>query len=124
MIVSRLKSRILAGLVAAAMLLSACQAEVASFPPSAQNANLALQPTQNTPAPDQPIPTPFPTRPLYSPGELVDYTAQAGDTLPALASRFNTTVDEILAANTFIPRTATTMPPGMPMKIPIYYLPL
>lgn len=67
------------------------------------------------------LPTPLPTRPTYKPGELVDYTAQTGDTLPALASRFNTTVDEILVANTHIPRDATTMPPGMPMKIPIYY---
>jgi LasA protease len=67
--------------------------------------------------------TPLPTRPPYSPGELVDYVAQGGDTLPALASHFNTTVDEILSANSFIPRDATTMPPGMPMKIPIYYQP-
>ncbi|MDP1544564.1 MAG: LysM peptidoglycan-binding domain-containing protein [Anaerolineales bacterium] len=66
-------------------------------------------------------PTPVPVRPTYKPGELVDYTAQTGDTLPALAARFNTTVDEILLANTFIPRDATTMPPGMGMKIPIYY---
>ncbi len=68
-----------------------------------------------------PASTPLPTRPSYAPGELVDYTAQTGDTLPALALRFNTSVDEILAANTFIPREATTMPPGMPIKIPIYY---
>ncbi|MBX3038464.1 MAG: peptidoglycan DD-metalloendopeptidase family protein [Anaerolineales bacterium] len=65
--------------------------------------------------------TPLPTRKTYAPGELVEYTAQTGDTLPALAARFNTTVDEILAANTFIPRDATTMPQGMPMQIPIYY---
>ncbi len=68
--------------------------------------------------------TPLPTRTTYKPGELVDYTAQTGDTLPALAMRFNTTVDEILQANPQIPRDATTMPPGMPMKIPIYYLAL
>jgi hypothetical protein len=42
----------------------------------------------------------------------------------ALAARFNTTVDEIREANPIIPLDATTMPPGMPMKIPIYYLPL
>jgi hypothetical protein len=70
-----------------------------------------------------PSPTPYPTRPLYDPGELVDYIAQTGDSLPALAIRFNTTVNEILAANSFIPASATTLPPGMPMKIPIYYLP-
>jgi len=68
--------------------------------------------------------TPLPTRPNYRPGELVDYTAQSGDTLPALAARFNTTVEEIRTANPFIPTDATTMPPGMPMKIPIYYLAL
>ena len=67
--------------------------------------------------------TPLPRRPNYQPGELVDYTAQTGDILPALATRFNTSVAEILAANSIIPEYATTMPPGMPMKIPIYYLP-
>jgi len=65
--------------------------------------------------------TPVPTRPLYTPGQLVDYIAQTGDTVPALASRFNTTPQEIMAANPNIPPDATTMPPGMPMKIPIYY---
>ncbi|MFU8771173.1 MAG: LysM peptidoglycan-binding domain-containing protein [Anaerolineales bacterium] len=69
-------------------------------------------------------PTPLPTRPLYQPGELVDYIAQTGDTLPALAARFNTSVAEILEANPIIPAEVTTLPPGMPMQIPIYYLPL
>ena len=67
--------------------------------------------------------TPLPVRPKYDPGKLVDYKAQAGDTLPALAAHFNTTIGEIRAANPQIPADATTMPPGMPMKIPIYYLP-
>ena len=65
--------------------------------------------------------TPFPTRPAYEPGQLVDYVAQTGDTLPALAARFNTTVAEIRIANPIIPVDATTMPSGMPMSIPIYY---
>ena len=102
------------------LLLQAC------LPP-----DLAAQPVSGsapTPAAPQPEPTPTisvqATRPTYPPGELVDYTAQSGDTLPALAVRFNTTLQEIRAANTFIPADATTMPPGMPMKIPIYYLPL
>ena len=51
----------------------------------------------------------------------MDYIAQTGDTLPGLAARFNTTVSEIFEANPIIPRDASTMPPGMPMKIPIYY---
>ena len=71
-----------------------------------------------------PEPTPYPTRRQYDPGELVDYTAQTGDTLAALAARFNTTVGELREANPIIPQDATTMPPGMPMQIPIYYLPL
>ncbi len=68
--------------------------------------------------------TALPERPMYAPGELVEYLAQPGDTLPALAAHFNTTVEEIRAANPQIPDDATTMPPGMPMQIPIYYLPL
>ena len=66
-------------------------------------------------------PTPLPVRPNYKPGEFVDYVAQSGDTLPALAAHFNTTVAEIMAANPIIPADATTMPPGFPMKIPIYF---
>jgi LasA protease len=77
-----------------------------------------------TPIPPTPIPAPTSGRPEYAPGELVDYTAQSGDTIPALAKRFNTTVKEIMDANPIIPSDATTMPQGLPMKIPIYYLPL
>ncbi|MBN2387285.1 MAG: LysM peptidoglycan-binding domain-containing protein [Anaerolineales bacterium] len=71
-----------------------------------------------------PTATPLPERPLYDPGELVAYRAQTGDTLPSLAARFNTTIAEIRTANPQIPLDASTMPPGMPMQIPIYYLPL
>jgi murein DD-endopeptidase MepM/ murein hydrolase activator NlpD len=77
-----------------------------------------------TPIAPTPVPAPTSERPKYAPGELVDYTAQNGDTLPALAARFNTTIEEIREANPIIPLDATTMPPGLPMKIPIYYLPL
>ena len=69
----------------------------------------------------QPAPTPLPTRPSYAPGELIAYSAQSGDLLPALAARFNTTVDEIRQANPIIPADATTLPEGLPMQIPIYY---
>ncbi|HEY9077416.1 MAG TPA: LysM peptidoglycan-binding domain-containing M23 family metallopeptidase [Anaerolineaceae bacterium] len=65
--------------------------------------------------------TPLPTRPPYKPAQLVDYIVQTGDTIPALAAHFNTSVKEIREANAFIPMDATTLPPGMPMKIPIYY---
>src|ERR671925_1629227 len=97
-----------------ALLFSSCA-------PSAPSSIL-----ENMITPLAPTPAPAPTseRPLYAPGELVDYMAQNGDTLPALAARFNTTVEEIRAANPIIPSDATTMPPGFPMEIPIYYLPL
>jgi LasA protease len=66
----------------------------------------------------------YPSRPRYQPGEPVDYKAQMGDTLPALAAHFNTTEKEIRQANPEIPADVTTLPHGFPMKIPIYYLPL
>jgi len=65
--------------------------------------------------------TPNPTRPSYPPGTLVEYIAQSGDSLPAVAAHFNSTVEEIREANPIIPIDATTMPPGFPMQIPIYY---
>ncbi|HEX2991952.1 MAG TPA: LysM domain-containing protein, partial [Anaerolineales bacterium] len=68
-----------------------------------------------TPIPPTPVPAPTSGRPNYAPGELVDYIAQSGDTLPALAKRFNTTEEEIREANSIIPADATTMPPGFPM---------
>jgi len=58
------------------------------FPP-------AESPVVDEPAAQAPQVTPFPTRPAYSPGELIDYTVQSGDTLPALAVHFNTRVEEI-----------------------------
>lgn len=69
-------------------------------------------------------PTSLPTRPVYQPGELVDYIAQTGDTLPALAGHFNTTIREIRENNPILPPDVTTLPAGLPMRIPIYYQPL
>jgi len=109
----------------AALALAAC-IPTSSGTLADSNASAGLEePAAATEAALQASPTPaFPSRPRYAPGELVDYTAQTGDTLPGLAARFNTSVKEILEANSFIPPDATTMPPGMPMKIPIYYVPL
>jgi LasA protease len=78
------------------------------------------EPTQGV-APVELSATPLPTRPQYSPGELVDYVVQTGDTLPALAAHFNTTEEEIRAANDVLPEEVTTLPPGLPLQIPIYY---
>ncbi len=100
--------------------LTACLPQVEVRDSAEDFSSLSLPATPG----EEGLPTPLPTREPYAPGTLVDYTAQTGDTLPALAARFNTTVREILQANPFIPPDATTMPPGMPMKIPIYYRPL
>ncbi len=104
-------------------VLNACQSQVAVMAPGGPAA--APQVNQQTSQQETPPPVPTVTeRPIYAPGELVDYIAQTGDTLPTLAVRFNTSEQEIRQANPSIPATATTMPPGMPMIIPIYYLPL
>lgn len=107
------------------LLLTACQPSLgaASDQGMGSPAEAGVDLTAAATAVPQVTLTPYPTRPPYSPGEWVAYTAQTGDTLPALATRFNTSVEEILAANDFIPADATTMPPGMPMQIPIYYEP-
>jgi murein DD-endopeptidase MepM/ murein hydrolase activator NlpD len=98
------------------IFLTACVQSAASAP-TIQYGTSALA----TALPTSATATAIPTQPIYAPGELVEYTAQTGDTLPALALRFNTSIEEIRAANPVIPADATTMPPGMPMKIPIYY---
>ncbi len=67
--------------------------------------------------------TPLPTRGPFPPGEMLPYVAQSGDTLPAVAAHFNTTVAEILDANPGLAQT-TTLPAGLPMQVPAYYLPL
>ena len=104
-------------------LLVALTLSLSSCAPAPIRAPQQAAPTQAEalPTPTLPLPTPLPTRPNYAPGELVDYIAQDGDTVPALAARFNTSIDGIMTANPIIPRDATTMPPGFPMKIPIYY---
>ena len=68
--------------------------------------------------------TPLSNRPVYAPGTLVDYVAQSGDSLDLLSVRFGASPQEILWANPEIPEDVTTLPPGFPMKMPIYYKPL
>ncbi len=104
-------SKVLGGILLLGILLSAC------LPDSGPQ---APQVPAGTP-PATSIPIPITERPVYAPGELVEYTAQSGDTLPNLAFRFNTTIQEILEENPVIPEDATTLPPGLPMQIPIYY---
>jgi len=60
---------------------------LAACAPSAP-AELISSSGESLPTPQAEI-TPLPTRPNFKPGELVDYTAQSGDTLPALAARLS-----------------------------------
>ena len=105
-------------LAAIGIFLSGC-----GNPPILQYSPENISPPSTTggEAPDSVPATALPVRANYTPGELVDYIAQSGDTLPALAAHFNTTLAEIMAANPIIPSDATTMPPGLPMKIPVYF---
>ena len=51
------------------------------------------------PAPDTQLPTATPLPEGLAPGTLINYTIVAGDTLEALALRFNSTVDAIVKQN-------------------------
>ncbi len=93
---------------------------IASCAPPADVADVSLL---GTPTPEV-TSTPYTSRPKYKPGELVEYIVQPGDTVPGLVGRFNTSEAEIMAANPIIPQDVSTLPIGMPMQIPIYYLPL
>lgn len=100
--------------VALVVITSAC-----SSVPASQEYSLAspTPPVQNGP-------TPLPVRTRHAPGEVFDYVAQNGDSLPALATHFNTSVEEIIEENPDLPSGVTTLPAGYPMRIPAYYQPL
>ena len=88
-------------------------------------ANPAVETTVMPEGPDPVVSaTPLPTRGPYPPGQIFEYFAQSGDTLPAIASHFNTTEDEIWAENPDLPDTITTLPVGYPLLVPAYYSPL
>jgi LasA protease len=67
--------------------------------------------------------TPLPTRIPLAPGQIMEYAAQSGDTLEAVAAHFNTTVTEIRSANPDLPRVVTTLLPGRIYRIPAYFAP-
>ncbi len=113
-----INNRLITTLAAIGILLSGCGNPAI---PQYSSKNISPPTAPGGGASDSGAATPLPLRPNYTPGELVDYIAQSGDTLPALAAHFNTTIPEIMTANPIIPSDATTMPPGLPMKIPIYF---
>ena len=115
-------TRIIAALILFAMLNVSCQG-ITLENDLHPIAGVTSLPETNVPQDENPLltGTPLPNRPQFSPGTLVSYEAQDGDTIPALAAHFNTTEDEIFQANPIIPKDVTTLPPGLPMQIPIYY---
>jgi len=114
MVMIKKKSRIVFHLLVLIAFISACSPQVETTLPTpvvvVQNASTETM-----------TPTPLPTRQVYEPGTLVDYTAQDGDTLVSVAAHFNTTESEIRLVNTDLPEKVTTLPVGFPMKIPIYF---
>ncbi len=106
--------RLAGALAVAAWLASGCL-------PAAQ----ATIPLASTPGPTAAAgPTPLPVRTPHPPGEIFVYMAQTGDTLPAVAVHFNSTLKEVLDANPGLPAGVTTLPAGYPLKVPAYYRPL
>ena len=69
-------------------------------------------------------PTAVPVRARWEFGALLPYVVQSGDTLPALAARFNQTTDAILKANPALAVFQSTLPPGRAINIPASYAPL
>ncbi len=67
--------------------------------------------------------TPLPKRGAFGPGEQLPYVIQTGDTVPVLAVHFNTTAEEILAANPTLSATGI-LTSGVEIAIPSYYFPL
>ncbi len=76
-----------------------------------------------TPARSEHTATPLPVRRISEPGQIVEYAAQSGDTLEAVAVHFNTTVEEIRKSNPDLPEKTTTFVPGEILKIPFYITP-
>ena len=88
-------------------------------------APLATETPAPAPSPFQPAPvsngpTPLPTRTTFAPATPFTYTVQTGDTVSAVAAHFNTTPDEIAAANPGLPLTAT-LASGLTITVPAYY---
>ena len=100
------------------LVLSACLAGP-SLPQVAP-----IHPTTPTPGNlSSNLPTPLPQRLPIVPGQILEYAAQSGDTLPAVAAHFNTTVDGIRSANPWLPRDVTTLEPGKDLRVPAYFAP-
>lgn len=110
----------------ACLLLSACAPVVAAPAPGSTpvpTETPVLNPLGEAAQLGLPGPTPLPTRGPLRPGEPLSYVVQSGDTVRAIAAHFNTTVEEVLAANPGLPQDAT-LSPGLAITVPAYYFSL
>lgn len=108
---------LLASAIAALMSAAACEPAMP-----------VATPTPLTPAPVSPTPgghtaTPLPIRKLDEPGQIMEYAAQSGDVLEAVAARFHTTVEDIRSNNPDLPEKITTLTPGAILRVPAYLAP-
>ncbi len=69
------------------------------------------------PNPDLKLPTATPIPPNLARGTILNYIVQAGDTLAAIADKFNSTVDDIVKQNNLADANAITV--GQTLKIPV-----
>jgi len=72
------------------------------------------------PAPGQTLPTPTPLPPDTEPGTRIEYTVQSGDTLAIIASKFNTTYEDVLAQNEEKIEDENNIPVGLILTIRAY----
>ena len=84
----------------------------------------ASRPTATSGAVEPAVPAAIAPATAFPPGTVFDYLAQQGDTLPAVAAHFNTTIEAIQAANPDLPEVVTTFPAGYLLRVPAYYVPL
>jgi LysM repeat protein len=69
------------------------------------------------PNPDLKLPTPTPIPPNLAKGTVVDYMVQSGDSLAGIASKFNSTVADIVKLNTLADANAIYV--GQLLKVPV-----
>jgi LasA protease len=97
--------------------VSACRPEPVAtvFPPSPA--------ATGSPTDSEWTATALPTRQMSEPGQIIEYAVQSGDTLEAVASHFNTSVEDIRKNNPDLAEKTTTLVPGRILKVPLYLEP-
>ncbi|MBI4631616.1 MAG: M23 family metallopeptidase [Chloroflexi bacterium] len=101
-----------------AILISSCAPRSTPSP-----LTTVTPPTRAAPSPSFGA-TPLPTRVRWNFGDVLPYTVQPGDTLVAIAARFNTPSDAIQQLNPEIKfADLTTLEPKIQLKIPANYAP-